>query len=181
MNPHINIDRYTVAVDYWSNSPSEKGTTMSLVIEKALNAVDEADKAVPPSAEVQAEAEAKGDDASIPKNIRPKAPKAKAPKAKAAKGSTKAKPAKPRGTGNGSGPAVRLTDAWMSSKRKDVKVKDEVTVPGGVVITVIGRWTKHKGDQLVPMVTGRIVSGAPGGKKKGDRHNAAAAEVTHVK
>ena len=31
------------------------------------------------------------------------------------------------------------------------------------------------------MVTGRIVSGAPDGKKKGGRHNAVAEEVTHVK
>ncbi len=69
----------------------------------------------------------------------------------------------------------------MSSKSKDVKVNDEVTTPGGTTIKVIGRWTKHKGDQLVPMVTGRIVSGAPDGKKKGDRHNTAAAEVTHIK
>jgi hypothetical protein len=30
------------------------------------------------------------------------------------------------------------------------------------------------------MVTGRIVSGAPDGKKKGDRLNAVPAEVTHV-
>ena len=51
----------------------------------------------------------------------------------------------------------------------------------GVVIAVIGRWTKRKGDAMVPMVTGRIVSGAPDGKKKGDRHNAVAEEATHVK
>lgn len=90
-----------------------------------------------------------------------------------------AKPtAKARGAGNGSGPATRITMEWMSAEKKDVGVKDEVTV-GGVTIKVIGRWTKRRGDKLIPMVTGRIVSGAPDGKKKGDRHNAVAAEVTH--
>jgi hypothetical protein len=92
---------------------------------------------------------------------------------------SKAKPAKARGAGNGSGPTKRITMEWLSAKKKDVAVKDEVTVDG-VVLTIIGRWTKRKGDALIPMVTGRIVSGAPDGKKKGDRHNAVAAEVTHV-
>jgi hypothetical protein len=136
---------------------------------------------VPPSSEVRTEAAAR-EVATQRKETKAKidglarkmtgGAKAKDSKAKA--------PAKPRGAGNGSGPVARLTDVWMSSKKKDVKVKDEVTV-NGVVITVIGRWTKRKGDQFVPMVTGRIVSGVPAGKKKGDRHNAIAAEATHVK
>jgi hypothetical protein len=104
----------------------------------------------------------------------------KKPAAKAAKGNTKAKPAAKRGTGNGSGPTKRITMEWLSAKKKDVAVKDEVTV-NGVVLTIVGRWTRRAKDgSLTPMVTGHIVSGAPDGKKKGDRHNAVAAEVTHV-
>jgi hypothetical protein len=79
------------------------------------------------------------------------------------------------------GAAPRLTDEWLSAKKQDAKIKDEVKLPNGAVITIIGRWSKHlKDGGLIPMVTGRIVSGAPEGKKKGDRLNAAAAEVTHV-
>jgi hypothetical protein len=85
-----------------------------------------------------------------------------------------------RGTGNGSGPTARLTDEWLSATKKDVKVKDEVTV-NGIVITVIGRWTRKAKTGNVPMVTGLIVSGAPDGKKKGDRYNTVAAEATHVR
>jgi hypothetical protein len=89
----------------------------------------------------------------------------------ATKASTKAK--KPA--------AKRLTDVWLSAKKKDVQIKDEVTLPNGAVIKIVGRWSKHlKDDGLIPMVTGRIVSGAPAGKSKGDRLNAIAAEVTHV-
>ncbi len=136
----------------------------------------------PPSAEVQAHAEAKGDDATVPKNVRPKA--TKAPKAKAAKGKTKAA-AKTRG--NGSGPAARLTAEWTGKDKKDVKVKDRVRTSSGIVIDVIGRWTKKTAKGNVPMVTGHIVSlptGAAstdkGGLKVGNRQSAVAADCTHV-
>jgi hypothetical protein len=84
---------------------------------------------------------------------------------------------KARGAGNGSGPVARLTHEWPSKTGRDVQVKDQVRTPDGVTIAIIGRWTKRKGDQLIPMVTGRVVSG--GGT--GNRKNAVAAEVTHVK
>jgi hypothetical protein len=105
----------------------------------------------------------------------------------------KAKPAakKPASTG---GPVARLTDEWLSAKGKDVKVGDRVKLPDGIVIDVIGRWTRKSAKGNVPMVTGHIVSipvgaalasvpatGNRSGKKVGDRHNAVAAEATHVK
>jgi hypothetical protein len=97
--------------------------------------------------------------------------------------------AKKRSTGNGSGPAQRLSNEWPSAKGKDVAVKDLVRMADGTVIEVIGRWTKRKGDALVPMITGHIVKFPAGatasaegkGKKVGDRQNAVAAEVTHTK
>jgi len=145
----------------------------------------DAAKVVPTSPEVRTEAanrEVAEQKKETQANISGMAAKmtggAKKPAAK--KGSsTKAKPAAAKPHGGGSSGPNRLTSEWASAKKKDVAVKDEVTV-NGVVIKIIGRWTKRKGDVLVPMVTGRIVSGAPDGKKKGDRHNAVAAEVTHV-
>jgi len=116
-------------------------------------------------------------------------------KAAAGKGSTKAKPAakkvpaKPRSAGNASGPVARLTDKWPSKKGRDVQIKDVVKTRDNITIEVIGRWTRRKGDQLIPCVTGHIVSfGAAktdpteGGKGRtiGDRMNAVAAEVTHT-
>ncbi len=106
----------------------------------------------------------------------------KKPAAKGKSGA-KAKPAaaKSRGIGNGGGPSDRLTTEWLSAKKRDVKVKDEVKLTTGAVIAIVGRWTRRAKDgSLTPMVTGHIVSGAPDGKKKGDRHNAIAAEVTHT-
>jgi hypothetical protein len=88
---------------------------------------------------------------------------------------------KPRGAGNGSGPTKRITAEWLSSKKKDVLVKDEVTTADGATLTIIGRWTRRAKDgSLTPMVTGRITAGAPDGKKRGDRLNAAAKDCTHV-
>lgn len=105
----------------------------------------------------------------------------KAPKGKG-KGSKAKAPAKARSTGNGSGPSTRITAEWLSARKRDVMVKDEVTTADGVKLTIIGRWTRRAKDgSLTPMVTGRIVSGAPDGKKNGDRHNAVAEEATHVK
>lgn len=76
----------------------------------------------------------------------------------------------------------RLTMEWTGADKKDVAVKDEVKLPNGAVISCVGRWSKRKSDgTIVPMITGRIVSGAPDGKSKGDRLNAVAGECTHVK
>lgn len=145
-------------------------------------------KVVPPSSEVKAEAaqrevagQSKATQAKIgaaaKKMTHPARAKDEAVKAVTGKGKSKAKAAKPRGTGNDSGPTKRLTDEWLSAKKRDVQVKNQVKLPNGTVIDVIGRWTKRKGDRLIPMVTGRIVSGEG---QKGDRKNAIAAEVIHA-
>jgi hypothetical protein len=126
-------------------------------------------KVVPPSPEVKAEAAAKE-----------VAAQRKATQARVG-AQAKAMTAKPKSTGNGSGPAARLTDVWTGKDRKDVKVKDRVTTAEGVMIDVIGRWTKKTAKGNVPMVTGHIVSAAPDGKKVGDRLNAVAAGCTHAK
>jgi hypothetical protein len=154
-------------------------------------------KVIPPSDEVAAEhakeaefmarthaaATAERDRLKKEQNAKVKAMRSKGsakPKA-AAKGKAKPAAAKPRSTGNGSGSTKRITDEWLSSKKKDVMVKDEVTTAGGAVLAIVGRWTRRAKDgSLTPMVTGRIVSGAPDGKKKGDRLNAAAKDCTHV-
>jgi hypothetical protein len=97
---------------------------------------------------------------------------------------------KARSTGNGGGPVQRLTTEWIGKDKKDVQVKDRVRTADGIVIDVIGRWTRRKGDKLIPCVTGHIVSfgsaktdATEGGKGKsiGSRLNAVAAEVTHCK
>lgn len=85
--------------------------------------------------------------------------------------------AKPRGAGNGSGPTTRITDSWKGKDGKEVNVKDRVT-HGKFVGIVKARWTKRKGDQLVPMLT--LTLDKPNDKDK-PRHNAPAAEVRHVK
>lgn len=116
-----------------------------------------------------AEAKAKG---HIP-------PKGKAKAAAKGKGSTKAKEAS----------VHRLTTEWLSLKGKDVAVKDRVKAGDGTLLDVIGRWTKKTKDGvLIPMVTGHVVTTATASvavegkdKKVGDRCNAVAAVVTHVK
>lgn len=132
-------------------------------------------KVVPPSAEVKQEAAAREVAAQ-----RKKTQASINAKARKMAGGGKSTP-KPRSAGNGSGPVVRLTMEWTGKDRKDVKPKDRVKTAEGVVIDVIGRWTKKTAKGNVPMVTGHIVSDAPDGKKVGDRHNAVAAEATHVK
>jgi hypothetical protein len=140
----------------------------------------DAAKVVPTSSEVRQEAASretakgkKATQAKVDKLAKGMTGKKPAPKAKAA--------AKPRGAGNGSGPAARLTHEWLSAKKKDVQIGDHVKLPDGTVINVIGRWTKHKKDNArVPMVTGRILTGENKGTKKGERKSAVAAEVTHV-
>lgn len=140
-------------------------------------------KVVPPSDEVTAEhaKEAEFMARTHAAGVAERNKKAKAAAKPAVKGKAKPKAAKPRSTGNGSGPSVRITAEWLSTKKRDVLVKDEVTTADGATLTVIGRWTRRvKDGSLTPMVTGRIVSGAPDGKKKGDRLNAAAKDCTHV-
>lgn len=88
------------------------------------------------------------------------------------------------------GPVERLTTEWPSKTGRDVRVKDRIKTAEGVVIDVVGRWTKKTAKGNVPMVTGHIVSIPAGavqtkdegkGKGKGDRFNAVAATSTHVK
>lgn len=121
--------------------------------------------------------------------------KAEALAAASGKQPPKTKAPKKRSTGNGSGPAQRLSNEWPSSRGKDVSIKDRVRTAEGIVIDVIGRWTKKTASGNVPMVTGNIVSLPAGatvaagdtkrsdakGRSKGDRQNAVAAEVTHAK
>lgn len=95
--------------------------------------------------------------------------------------STKKSPAK-------KGPVERLTNEWPSKSGHDVKVKDRIRTAEGIVIDVIGRWTRRTQKGNVPMVTGHVVSfpegamgSADGGKKVGDRLNAVAATSTHIR
>jgi|HubBroStandDraft_6_1064221.scaffolds.fasta_scaffold424054_3 hypothetical protein len=139
---------------------------MSQVIEKALKAVDDANKAVPPSAEVRAEADAKGSDASIAKNVRPKvkaASKAKAPKAKSAKR------AKQGVT------LPRVTKSWDSAKPGvEVLIGSTVKTPAIASLLIVGRWSKRpKKRAPIPFVTGTT----PDGQRK----NVAAADCTVTK
>lgn len=160
-------------------------------------------KVVPPSSEVKTEAAAREVtaqnkatrekiDGLAKKMTHPARAKDEAVKAVTGKGkakAAKAKAAKSRGAGNGSGPTKRLTMEWLSTKGKDVKVKDRVKAADGTVLDVIGRWTrKTKEGELVPMVTGHVISGPTASvavegkdKKVGDRLNAVAATSTHIK
>lgn len=90
-----------------------------------------------------------------------------------------AKPKTPKVEGSAKAPN-RLTNTWPDAKGKDIAVGDTVRAADGHVIKVIGRWSKHlKDGGLVPMVTGKVVSG--GTKDKDSRHNAVAAEAVHTK
>jgi hypothetical protein len=157
-------------------------------------------KVVPPSSEVKAE---DGKRAGVPdlkkaletgklevavRKPAAKEPKAKEPKAKAAKGKSSKAPAKPRSTGNGSGPATRITESWSGKGGKEVEVGSVVKTPTGATLKILGRWSKRKGEQIIPFVTGRIEALLPAsatvsakGKGKGDRMNVAAADCTVVK
>lgn len=150
-------------------------------------------KVIPPSAEVKTEAAAR----EVATQRKASREKVGAAAKKMTGGGTKkpAAKAKPRGTGNSSGPAARLTMEWTGKDKKDVAVKDRVKTAEGIVIDVIGRWTRKAKTGNVPMVTGRIVSLPAGatvaagdtkksdtkGRSKGDRQNAVAGECTHVK
>lgn len=86
-----------------------------------------------------------------------------------------AKPAAKRGTGNGSGPAARVTDVWTSAKRDvEVLVGSTVKAPGIGSLTIVGRWSKRRKDgTVIPFVTGTTPDGT--------RKNVAAADCTVVK
>jgi hypothetical protein len=89
----------------------------------------------------------------------------KAPKAKAAKKA-------PTRSTNGSGP-LRLTESWKGKGGKEVEVGTVVKAPGIASLTIVGRWTKHRKDGLIPFVTGTTPDGT--------RKNVAAADCTVVK
>jgi len=80
--------------------------------------------------------------------------------------------AKMTGTTKGK-PVARITTEWLSSKGKDVAVKDKVKLADGTTVTCIGRWTKRKGEQKIPFITGTTSDGT--------RKNSPASEVTHSK
>ena len=123
-------------------------------------------KVIPPSSEVKSEAAAR--EVAAQKKVTGKKIGA------AAKRMTGKPAAKPK-----AGNDKRLTMEWLSAKGQDVKVKDRVKCADGTVIDVVGRWSKRLRDgDPIPMVTGHVVSG--GSKSKGARHNAVAAEATHV-
>jgi hypothetical protein len=150
-------------------------------------------KVIPPSPEVKSEAAAREVGAQRKASQAKVNAAAKKMTGGAKKPAAKAKAAK-RGTGNSSGPAARLTMEWSGKDKKDVAVKDRVRTADGIVIDVIGRWTRKAKTGNVPMVTGRIVSLPAGatvaagdtkksdtkGRSKGDRKNAVAGECTHV-
>jgi hypothetical protein len=69
--------------------------------------------------------------------------------------------------------AHRLTNVWSSKSGKDVQIKDKVKLADGTVVTCVGRWTKRKGEQKIPFITGTTADGT--------RRNSAASEVTHTK
>jgi hypothetical protein len=172
---------------------------MSLVIEKALNAVDEADAAERDAAllaqdegaaverkqDIAAKATAMTGSTTVTDRLKEqseqrsrKTPERAAKEAKAKPAAAKAKPAaKPRGAGNGSGPVARITESWVGKDKKEVNIKDHVA-HGEFVGVVKGRWTRKKGDALIPMVT--LILDKPQDKDK-PRHNAPAAECVHVK
>ncbi|HEV3318880.1 MAG TPA: hypothetical protein VG053_03980 [Solirubrobacteraceae bacterium] len=116
-------------------------------------------------------------DTSKAKVVHPARAKDGAVKAVTGKKPAAAKKPKVEGSAKASN---RLTDVWPGKDGKDIAIGDTVKAADGHVIKVIGRWSKHlKDGGLVPMVTGHIVSG--GTKDRGARHNAVAAEATHVK
>jgi len=181
--------------------PEKKEHTMSLVIEKALNAVDEADaerdtallaqdegKAVERKQDIAAKATAMTGTTTVTDRLKEqskqrsrKTPERAAKDAarKAARQPAKPKPVKRsvRGAGNGSGPVARITESWVGKDRKEVAIKDHVA-HGEFVGIVKGRWTRKAKDQLIPMVT--LILDKPQDKDK-PRHNAPAAECVHVK
>lgn len=164
-------------MQHHSTKPEKRSRTMSAIVtkqgkpSKPGEVVDTSKaKVVPPSSEVKTEAAAR--EVAVQKKatqgkIDGLAKKMTGAKPKG-KGSTK-----PRGTGNSSGPAVRLTHEWVSVKKKDVQVKDKVKLEDGTTVTVVGRWTKHTKAGNVPFITGTTADGT--------RKNSAASEVTHTK
>jgi hypothetical protein len=142
-------------------------------------------KVVPPSSEVRTEAAAREVgaqnkatrakiDGLAKKMTHPARAKDEAVKAVTGKGKAKAKAAKPRGKGNGSGPGVgRITESWEGKGGKEVEVGSVVKAPGIPSLQIVGRWSKRKGETIIPFVTGVTPDKT--------RKNVAAADCTVVK
>jgi hypothetical protein len=88
------------------------------------------------------------------------------------KGSTKAKAAAKPSPKTGV-PLARITDSWTGKGGKEVEVGSVVKAPGIASLTCVGRWTKRKGEQKIPFITGTTPDGT--------RKNVAAADCTIVK
>ena len=180
---------------------------MSLVIEKALNAVDEADaerdtallaqdegKAVERKQDIAAKATAMTGTTTVTDRLKEqskqrgrKTPERAAKEAARKKAAAKAKPAAKRETGNA---APRITDEWLDAKGKDIAIGDLFKTPDGIVAKCIGRWTRRAKSGNVPCITGRITTLPTGAsrdtvkgkeKKVGERVNCVAAEAVHTK
>jgi hypothetical protein len=127
-------------------------------------------KVVPPSSEVKTEtaarevaAQGKTTQAKIGSLAKKMTGGAKSPKAKdTAKLSPK--------TGV---PLARITESWTGKGGKEVEVGSVVKTPDIPSLTIVGRWTKRKGEQKIPFVTGTTPAGT--------RKNVAAADCTIVK
>jgi hypothetical protein len=134
-------------------------------------------KVVPPSSEVKTEAAArevaeqnKATQAKI-NGLAKKMTGGAKPAAKG-KGSTKAKAAAKPSPKKGV-PLARITESWTGKGGKEVVVGSVVKAPGIASLTCVGRWTKRKGEQKIPFITGTTPDGT--------RKNVAAADCTVVK
>jgi hypothetical protein len=164
---------------------------MSLVVEKALNAVDEADAHAANKAALDGAllGKAKDEGKSVERKqdvaakakamVHPARAKDAARKAASGKGKkpAKAKPAaaKARAAGNGAGPMKRVTDTWDSAKSGvEVVVGCTVKTPDVKTLLIVGRWSKRpKEGKPIPFVTGTTPDGT--------RKNVAAADCTVTK
>jgi hypothetical protein len=70
-------------------------------------------------------------------------------------------------------PLARITESWSGKGSKEVEVGSVVKAPGIPSLAIIGRWTKRKGEQKIPFVTGTTPDGT--------RKNVAATDCTVVK
>lgn len=146
-------------------------------------------KVVPPSSEVKTEAasrevaaqkkETQAKIGALAKGMtHPARAKDEAVKAVTGKGKkpSKAKPAaKPRAAKKpaSTGGPLRITDSWKGKGGKEVEVGSTVKTADIPSLTIVGRWTKRKGEQTIPFVTGTTPDGT--------RKNVAAADCTVVK
>ncbi len=163
---------------------------MSLVVEKALNAVDEADAHATNKAALDGAllGKAKDEGKSVERKqdvaakakamVHPARAKDAARKAASGKGKKAAKTnaaPKARAAGNGAGPMKRVTDTWDSAKSGvEVVVGCTVKTPDVKTLLIVGRWSKRPKDgKPIPFVTGTTPDGT--------RKNVAAADCTVTK